>query len=124
MSDSHVSNDIKTCLTVFPLLAALILITVFVHQSHLSYNIQLVIELVKACIVISYFVHLIANRNEISNVWWLTIIFVAGLLILPLANGLNRLNGTVDTSKEIQAEKLAEHSSSDAAAGEEGEHVH
>jgi hypothetical protein len=105
--NSHVSQDVKTCLTVFPVLAALILITVFVHQSHLPYNIQLVIELVKACIVIGYFIHLIANRKEINNVWWLTISVVVGLLFLPLLNGKNHLVGTVDTSKQLEAEKLA-----------------
>src|ERR1044072_8580877 len=97
-TNSHVSKDIKTCLTVFPLLAALILITVAVHQAHWSYNIQLVIELVKVCIVIGYFLHLVANRKEISNIWWLTIIFVAGLLLLPIGNARNHLVGTVDTS--------------------------
>jgi hypothetical protein len=123
MSDtqSHVSKDLKTCLTVFPLLAALILVTVFVHQSHLPYNVQLIIELVKVCIVIAYFVHLIAKRTEISNVWWITIIFVAGLLLLPLGNGMNHLVGTVDTSKQLQAENLAE---TPAASEEHEEHVH
>jgi hypothetical protein len=123
MSDnnSHVSQDVKTCLTVFPLLAALILITVFVHQSHLPYNVQLAIELVKACIVIGYFVHLMANRKEINNVWWITIIFVAGLLLLPLANSRNHITGTVDTSKQLQVEKLAAQSSEPE---EHEEHVH
>ena len=103
-SNSHVSQDLKRCLIVFPVLAALILVTVFVHLSKLPYNIQLGIELVKACIVIGYFIHLISNRKDINGVWLTTIIFVAGLLLLPLANSLNHLVGTVDTSKQLQAE--------------------
>jgi cytochrome c oxidase subunit IV len=123
MSDnSHVSQDVKTCLTVFPVLAALILITVFVHQSHLSYNYQLAIELVKACIVVGYFIHLIANRKEINNVWWITISVVVGLLFLPLINSRNHIVGTVDTSKILQAEKLTEKTS--VSEEHEEEHVH
>ena len=117
---NHVSEDVKTCLKIFPLLAVLILVTVAVHQSHLPYKIQLVIELVKAVIAIGYFLHLIANRVQISNVWILTIIFVAGLLLLPIGNALNHLHGTVDSSKQLQAEKITEQ----PAAAKEGESVH
>ena len=119
MQANHMNHDVKTCLKVFPLLAALILVTVAVHQSHLPYKVQLVIEIVKAVIVIGYFLHLISNRTQISNVWLLTIVLVAGLLLLPIGNALNHLHGTVDTSKELQAEKAAE-----GPAAEEGEHVH
>ena len=115
---NHMNHDVKTCLKVFPLLAVLILITVAVHQSHLPYNVQLTIELVKAVIAVGYFLHLISNRSQISNVWGLTIIFVFALLLLPLSNAFNHLHGTVDTSKELQAQKAAE-----PAAAEEGEHV-
>lgn len=113
----HVSQDVKTCLTVFPILAALILITVFVHQSHLPYKIQLIIEIVKAFIAVGYFLHLMANRRDVSNTWILTIIFVLGLLFLPIANALNHIHGTVDVSKQIQTEKLSE----PVPAAEEGE---
>ena len=117
---NHAAEDVKTCLKVFPILAALILITVAVHQAHLPYKIQLLIEIVKLCIAVGYFLHLVANRKEISNVWLLTIVFVAALLLLPIANGMNHLKGTVDVSKDLQAQKLAE----EPAVSEEGEHVH
>lgn len=115
----HVSQDVKLCLKVFPVLALLILITVFVHQAHLPYKIQLVIEIIKAFIAVGYFIHLIANRTEVSNTWIITIIFVLGLLFLPIANALNHITGTADTSKQVQTEKLAE-----PPAHEEGENVH
>ena len=115
---NNVDHDVKTCLKVFPLLAFLILVTVAVHQAHLPYKFQLVIEIVKAFIAVGYFLHLMANRREISNTWILTIIFVLALLFLPIANGLNHIHGTTDTSKQIQTEKLSE-----PAAAEEGEHV-
>ena len=115
----HVTQDVKTCLKVFPLLAFLILITVAVHQAHLPYKFQLVIEIIKAFIAVGYFLHLMANRREINNTWMLTIIFVLALLFLPIANGLNHITGTTDTSKQLQAEKLLE-----PAVAEEGEHVH
>ena len=122
MSQTHpMSEDVKTCLKVFPLLAILILITVAVHQSHLPYKVQLAIEITKAVIAIGYFLHLIANRSQISRVWLLTIVFVLALLLLPIGNAFNHLHGTVDTSKELQAEKLADQS---AAAEGEGERVH
>ena len=120
MSDSHVNNDVKTCLKVFPLLAFLVLVTVFVHQAHLPYKIQLIIEIVKVFIVIGYFIHLIANRQEVNNAWIITIIFVAGLLLLPIANALNHIHGTVDDSKKLQAETLTEQPA--AAEGEERVH--
>lgn len=104
----HVSKDVQTCLTVFPILALLILITVFVHQSHLPYKIQLIIEIVKAFIAVGYFIHLIANRRDINITWLLTIIFVSGLLFLPLVNGLNHLTGTKDTSMAFQKENSKE----------------
>lgn len=102
----HVSNDVKTCLTVFPILALLILVTVFVHQAHLPYKVQLIIEIIKACIAVGYFIHLIANRKDINATWIMTIIFVAALLFLPIANGLNHINGTSDTSRQVQLEDL------------------
>lgn len=102
----HVSKDIKTCLTVFPILALLILVTVFVHLAHLPYKIQLIIEIIKAVIAVGYFIHLIANRRDINATWLMTIVFVAALLFLPIANGLNHINGSTDTSKELQVENL------------------
>jgi hypothetical protein len=118
-TNSHVRENVETCLKVFPVLAALILITVWVHQSHLPYKIQIVIELVKTVIVIGYFTHLIAKRVEINNVWWMTIITVAGLLLLPLLNSMNHITGTIDTSKELQAQALV----STTAAGHEPENL-
>ena len=115
----HVAQDVKTCLKVFPLLAFLILVTVAVHQAHLSYKFQLVIEIIKAFIAVGYFLHLMANRRDVSNTWMLTIIFVLALLFLPIANGLNHIHGTTDMSKQLQIEKLSEQTPS-----EEGEHVH
>ncbi|MBL8013879.1 MAG: hypothetical protein JNN05_08535 [Candidatus Omnitrophica bacterium] len=104
----HVSNDVRTCLTVFPILALLILITVFVHQAHLPYKVQLIIEIIKAFIAGGYFIHLIANRRDINATWIMTIVFVAALLFLPIANALNHINGSTDTSRPLQLEKLKE----------------
>jgi cytochrome c oxidase subunit IV len=115
----HVSQDVKTCLKVFPILAFLILITVAVHQAHLPYKFQLIIEIIKAFIAVGYFLHLMANRREISNTWILTIIFVLALLFLPIANGLNHIHGTTDISRQVQQEKLSE-----PQAGGEEENVH
>jgi cytochrome c oxidase subunit IV len=114
----HVSQDVKTCLKVFPILAFLILITVAVHQAHLPYKFQLVIEIIKAFIAVGYFIHLMANRRDISATWILTIIFVLALLFLPIANALNHIHGTTDTSRQVQQEKLSE----PETGGEE--HVH
>jgi cytochrome c oxidase subunit IV len=120
----HVSQDVKTCLKVFPILAALILITVFVHQAKLPYKIQLIIEIIKAFIAVGYFVHLMANRRDISATWILTIIFVLGLLFLPIANAVNHIHGTIDTSKAIEQENLTEPAAAaphgDEHKGEEG----
>lgn len=119
MSQSdHVAQDVKTCLKIFPILAFLILITVAVHQAHLPYKFQLVIEIIKAFIAVGYFIHLMANRRDISNTWVLTIIFVLALLFLPIANGLNHIHGTTDTSRQAQQEKLAQPETS----GEENVH--
>jgi caa(3)-type oxidase subunit IV len=121
MSDSHVQRDLKICLTIFPILAGLILLTVFVHQSHLSYNIQVAIELIKACIVVGYFMHLVGTHKDIHGVWLNTIFFVAGMIILTVGHPHSYLVGTVDTSKQYQAEQAA----AQPAGGEEHEeHVH
>ena len=107
MSQSdHVQENIKTSITIFSVLAVLILITVLVHQMHLPYKIQLIIEIIKACIAIGYFVHLFANRRDIHITWVLTIIFVAALLFLPIANVLNHIHGTMDISKQLQMDTI------------------
>lgn len=118
----HVSQDVKTCLKVFPILAILILVTVFVHQAKLPYKIQLTIEIIKAFIAVGYFLHLMANRRDISGTWVITIIFVLGLLFLPIANALNHINGTVDTSKEYQHEKLNQAGAADSHGEVHEEH--
>lgn len=107
MSQSdHVQENVKATITIFPILAFLILVTVAVHQMHLPYKIQLIIEIIKAVIAVGYFIHLIANRKDVNMTWMLTIIFVAALLFLPIANGLNHIYGTQDVSKALQMENL------------------
>lgn len=106
----HMNEDVKTCLKVFPVLAVLILVTVGIHQANLPYKLQLLVEIIKAVIAVGYLLHLIANKRDINTTWILTLIFVLALVVLPIANAFNHINGSGDTSREVQSEKLASQS--------------
>ncbi len=65
----------------------------------------LIIMAVKSKVVIDSFKHLIAGRNSILILFGLTVIFFIAVVLLPLLNHEGQIKGTVDTSKEIQAQE-------------------
>ena len=90
MEHTHeeIKKHVKIYIAVFVALAALTVITVTVSYLHLPIRqavlVALSIATVKGSLVALFFMHLISERQIIFWVLALTVIFFAGLLIIPV----------------------------------------
>lgn len=104
--ETNVQKEIETSLKFLGILACLIILTITRSYLHLPVVYSIFIEITKIGIVVGYFAHLIAGRKMIHFVWMMTIIFVLGLLVLPLANRIDKQKGSEDIAVEgIKQEK-------------------
>ncbi|HEY4643465.1 MAG TPA: cytochrome C oxidase subunit IV family protein [Bacteroidota bacterium] len=89
-SVAEVKKHVRVYVVVFVALAALTLITVSASTFEVSTTahiaIALFIAVVKGSLVASYFMHLISERKVIFGVLIITVIFFAGLLLLPVSD--------------------------------------
>ncbi len=101
MHDAHavdIDKHVRIYITVFVTLLALTLITVAVSYLHLplrmAVGVALLIATVKGSLVACYFMHLISERRLIFAVLGFTVIFFAGLLLLPVLSHEDRVATT------------------------------
>ncbi len=85
-----IKKHVRVYIIVFVALAALTLITVSASTLEVSTGVHIAIALliavVKGSLVASYFMHLISEKKLIFGVLIFTVIFFAGLLILPVSD--------------------------------------
>jgi len=90
-----IRRSVRTYLIVFVSLMGLTILTVSVSTLHLNVGIAiavaLLIAVIKASLVASYFMHLISERKLIYSTLILTGIFFVALMFLPLSHYLDRL---------------------------------
>lgn len=85
----EIRKHVRVYLTVFAALAVLTVVTVGVSYLHIesvaaTVTIALIIASIKAGLVAAYFMHLISEERIIYSVLILTVIFFAGLMVLPV----------------------------------------
>lgn len=88
-SIDELDRHIRVCIGIFVALLALTLVTVAVSYLELSVpatiSIALCIALVKGSMVLSFFMHLISEKNLVFWSLALTVIFFLLLMVLPIA---------------------------------------
>lgn len=95
---AHASHDVGIYYKVFGALLVLTVATVAANRVHLAIpiavTIALIIAVFKGSLVASFFMHLIAESNQIYRVLILTVIFFIAMMFLPLLGLFSTPTGT------------------------------
>lgn len=93
MSTHDISKEIKKYILVFVSLLALTIVTVYVSNLQIGIamgvTVALIIAIVKGSLVASFFMHLVYEKKIVFVLLVFTLIFVLGLLFLPILAMLN-----------------------------------
>ena len=110
MGNTHdVPQMVSIYKKLFALLVVITLLGIGIVFLHLplwgAVLIALGIIALKGKIVVDSFKQFLIGREALMILFGLTLVFVAGLLTLPLLNHHDRLAGTEDISKQLQMEE-------------------
>lgn len=96
----ELNKHVRTCIAVFVMLLALTLVTVAVSYLNIppaaAITLALCIALVKATMVVSFFMHLISEKKLIFYSLGLAALFFIFLLVIPVATDQTEVKQTVE----------------------------